>query len=98
MNIYLQLTKQFNDGRLRAILAGGQAVVLHRLAMMSKDGDWIHANEDRLALYQAAAEDWSRRWPDLSAKVKGRPLADAHAAMVAAADGVLPFTVPGGLP
>jgi len=39
--IYLELTRQFNDGRLRAILAGGQAVVLHRLALMSKDGDWI---------------------------------------------------------
>jgi hypothetical protein len=40
-NIYLQLTREFNRGRLRAILAGGQAVVLHRLAVMSKDGDWI---------------------------------------------------------
>lgn len=41
MNIYLQLTEEFNDGRLRAILSSGQAVVLHRLAIMSKDGDWI---------------------------------------------------------
>ena len=41
MNIYLELTRKFNQGRLRAVLAGGQAVVLHRLAMMSKDGDWI---------------------------------------------------------
>ncbi len=41
MNIYLQLTSQFNANRRRAILSGGQAVVLHRLAMMSKDGDWI---------------------------------------------------------
>ncbi len=40
-NIYLELTRKFNHGRLRAILAGGQAVVLHRLALMSKDGDWI---------------------------------------------------------
>jgi len=40
-NIYLELTRQFNSGRVRAILAGGQAVVLHRLAIMSKDGDWI---------------------------------------------------------
>ena len=38
MNIYLRFTQQFNHGRLRAILSGGQAVVLHRLAMMSKDG------------------------------------------------------------
>jgi hypothetical protein len=41
MNIYLELTQRFNSGRLRAILGGGQAVVLHRLAIMSKDADWI---------------------------------------------------------
>ncbi len=41
MNIYVELTQRFNEGRLRAVLAGGQAVVLHRLAIMSKDGDWI---------------------------------------------------------
>jgi hypothetical protein len=41
MNIYLELTRKFNSGRVRAVLAGGQAVVLHRLAIMSKDGDWI---------------------------------------------------------
>jgi hypothetical protein len=41
MNIYLELTQQFNSGRLRAIISSGQAVVLHHLAMMSKDGDWI---------------------------------------------------------
>lgn len=40
-NIYLELTGQFNEGRLRAIISSGQAVVLHRLAIMSKDGDWI---------------------------------------------------------
>jgi hypothetical protein len=41
MSIYLELTRQFNDGALRAIISSGQAVVLHRLAIMSKDGDWI---------------------------------------------------------
>jgi hypothetical protein len=40
-NIYLELTEQFNAGRLRAIISSGQAVVLHRLAIMSKDGAWI---------------------------------------------------------
>ena len=45
MNIFLDLTRQFNHGQVRAILAGGQAVVLHRLAMMSKDGDWILREE-----------------------------------------------------
>lgn len=41
MNIYLQLTRYFNEGRLRSVISSGQAVVLHRLAIMSKDGDWI---------------------------------------------------------
>jgi hypothetical protein len=49
MNIYFKLTNQFNKGRLRAILSSGQAVVLHRLAIMSKDGDWI-IREDPEAL------------------------------------------------
>ena len=41
INIYVKLTKEFNQGKLRAIICSGQAVVLHRLAIMSKDGDWI---------------------------------------------------------
>jgi hypothetical protein len=41
MNVYLELTHEFNSGRTRAIVSSGQAVVLHRLAIMSKDGDWI---------------------------------------------------------
>ena len=40
-NPYLQLSKELNRGRLRAVLSSGQAVVLYRLAIMSKDGDWI---------------------------------------------------------
>ena len=40
-NPYVRLTHEFNEGRLRAIVASGQAVVLHRLAIMSKDGDWL---------------------------------------------------------
>jgi len=41
MNIYLKLTQEFNARGLRAIISSGQAVVLHKLAIMSKDGDWI---------------------------------------------------------
>ena len=44
-NPYIRLTQEFNHGRLRAILASGQAVVLYRLAIMSKDGDWILREE-----------------------------------------------------
>ncbi len=47
--IYLDLTEQFNRNRLRAIICSGQAVVLHKLAIMSKDGDWI-VREDQEAL------------------------------------------------
>ena len=48
-NVYQVLTQAFNAGRLRAILSSGQAVVMHRLAVMSKDGDWI-LREDSEAL------------------------------------------------
>lgn len=41
MNIYLELTERFNTNKLRAIISSGQAVVLHHIAIMSKDGDWI---------------------------------------------------------
>ena len=40
-NIYLKLIQEFKKNRLRVIIFRGQAVVLHRLAIMSKDGDWI---------------------------------------------------------
>lgn len=41
MNPYLELTREFNRGALRAIVSSGQAVVLLRLSVSSKDGDWI---------------------------------------------------------
>ena len=40
-NPYLELTEELNRGHLRVLLSSGQAVVVHRLAVMSKDGDWI---------------------------------------------------------
>lgn len=46
LNVYLRLTRDFNAGRPRALLAGGQAVVLYRLAIMSKDGDWVLREDD----------------------------------------------------
>lgn len=46
VNVYCDLTRRFNAARTRAILAGGQAVVLHHLAIMSKDGDWILREDD----------------------------------------------------
>ncbi len=41
INIYMELTQRFNSESICAILAGGQAAVLHSIAFMSKDGDWI---------------------------------------------------------
>ncbi len=41
VNVFFELTEEFNrDGRI-AVLGSGQAVVWHRLAILSKDGDWI---------------------------------------------------------
>lgn len=51
-NPYLGLTEELNRGRLRALLSSGQAVVVHRLAIMSKDGDWI-LHEDAEAVRHA---------------------------------------------
>lgn len=40
-NIYLKLTDEFNADSVRAVICSGQAAVLYRVAIMSKDGDWI---------------------------------------------------------
>lgn len=40
-NIYFDLTEELNAEGPIAVLASGQAVVFYRLALMSKDGDWI---------------------------------------------------------
>jgi len=40
-NVYFELTREFNRLGPVAALSSGQAVVYHRLAIMSKDGDWI---------------------------------------------------------
>jgi hypothetical protein len=40
-NVYFDLTHEFNQHAPVAALSSGQAVVHYRLAIMSKDGDWI---------------------------------------------------------
>jgi len=40
-NIYFELTEAFNTGQITVALASGQAVVYYRVAIVSKDGDWI---------------------------------------------------------
>jgi hypothetical protein len=40
-NIYFELTETFNATQPVVALASGQAVVYYRVAIMSKDGDWV---------------------------------------------------------
>jgi hypothetical protein len=40
-NIYFELTEAFNAVQPVVALASGQAVVYYRVAIMSKDGDWV---------------------------------------------------------
>ena len=40
-NIYFALTEAFNRDAPTVALASGQAVVFYRIAIMSKDGDWV---------------------------------------------------------
>jgi len=40
-NVYFALTREFNRDAPVAALASGQAVVYYRVAIMSKDGDWV---------------------------------------------------------
>jgi len=45
-NLYFELTREFNQLGPAAVLSSGQAVVYYRLAIMSKDGDWIVRETD----------------------------------------------------
>ena len=40
-NVFFTLTEEFNSDGVIALLASGQAVVFYRIALMSKDGDWV---------------------------------------------------------
>lgn len=80
---------------LREVAQGLEAL---EVALDAERRALIHANEDRLSRFLKAAEPWARRWPEVTRQMAGRPLAEAHAAMVAEAVGSLPCHVPGGLP
>lgn len=59
-NVYFELTESFNARAPVAALASGQAVVYHRVAIMSKDGDWViketaEACEQVLAVLESRA-------------------------------------------
>lgn len=44
-NVYFDLTRAFNRRGTNVALASGQAVVYYRIAIMSKDGDWVIREE-----------------------------------------------------
>ena len=109
MNIYVRITEQFNEGKLRAVICSGQAVVLHHLAIMSKDGDWIvredeesmhyilgilsGENEKRLATYMKAAEKLSAIWPDVEKELPKDSLFKDHQMITRRAENILPFDI-----
>ena len=45
-NVYFELTRVFNEHGPIVALASGQAVVHYRVAIMSKDGDWVIRERD----------------------------------------------------
>jgi hypothetical protein len=109
MTIYVELTREFNRGRLRAVICSGQAVVLHRLAIMSKDGDWIlredaetlqhvlEVLERHGARYRFGAPldvAWMRGgWSAHFEFQHAALLGEVHARPMAAARGVLPVQI-----
>jgi hypothetical protein len=56
----------------------------------------IRANEKRLAGYMKASKAWAEAWPNLSRKMQGLTLEEAHRLMVQHAEKRLPFSVEEG--
>jgi membrane-associated protease RseP (regulator of RpoE activity) len=52
------------------------------------------ANEERLARYLAAAQDWAEIWPEVQRQIERLPLPEAHRLLVSRAEEVLPFSLP----
>lgn len=50
-NLYFELTREFNQLGPAAALSSGQAVVYYRLAIMSKDGDWVVRETDAVCTH-----------------------------------------------
>jgi len=74
-NIYFELTEVFNAQQPIAVLGSGQAVVYHRLAIMSKDGDWIleETSEACERVLGFLAERGARYRPGAPLDVRRRP-------------------------
>jgi len=79
---------------LLAHVAEGQEIL--EVALDRERRELIHANEERLARYQAAAEDWAKIWPEVQRQIGNHSLMDAHRLVTSRAEGVLPFGPAGG--
>src|SRR3954466_12807804 len=105
-NPYLDLTQELNRGRLRALLSSGQAEAVWQRPLLARIREGreileealdrerralIRANEERLARYMAASEDWAKIWPEVQRQIEGLSLPEAHRLVVSRAEGVLPF-------
>lgn len=75
---------------LAAASAGREAL---EAALDAERRRLMRRNERRLAAYLAAAGPWADRWRALMPSLRGVPLERAHALVVSAAEGVLPFDV-----
>ena len=73
----------------------GQGIQALEAALDAERRGLIHANEDRLRVYLAAASAWREAWAQMESKIQNLPLDEAHAIVVSRAEGLLPFT-PGG--
>ena len=83
------LTEATRQRPLLALIADGREILEEALDRERRT--LIRANEERLARYMAAAEDWAKLWPDVQRQIEGLPLLDAHRMVIARAERVLPF-------
>src|SRR3984893_17238429 len=88
---YLELTEELNRGRLRALLSSGQAVVVHRLAIMSKDGDWLLREDAEAATHALEVLSRHGAWYRFGAPLDLRWLANGWSAHFEFLRGPLPL-------
>ncbi len=88
-NIYFELTDAFNAKQPVVALTSGQAVVYYRIAIMSKDGDWVIRETPEAC---ATVEECRAAGIDML------PLRGGHDRMVEIGDRVLPVAPTSGSP
>lgn len=73
---------------LRRVDEGVEAL---EVALDAERRQLIHANEERLARYMAAAEPWAQIWPEVAREIDGKPLSEAQRIVCRRAQEPLPF-------